>query len=173
MKTCPKCGITKERGQFNKKSKAKDGLNPWCKDCHYAHNANYRATRPGRLKAYYELHPEKLVAARFKKARLPSTRFKSLQKRAKTDGIVVEITLSDWLALTASNLCYYCDGPLGDTGSRIDRADNSLGYVLGNCVPCCWICNQMKHTQNFDVWLAKMRTIVEKFTPKAQAASGD
>ena len=41
----------------------------------------------------------------------------------------------------------------------IDRSDNSLGYVTGNVVPCCWICNRAKsamNTQEFLTWIDEL-----------------
>ena len=32
---------------------------------------------------------------------------------------------------------------IGDR-SGIDRFDNDNGYIISNCVPCCWMCNNMK-----------------------------
>ena len=56
-----------------------------------------------------------------------------------------------------SQPCHYCDGAPATprcsslksahrNGLRngIDRVDSSLGYVEGNCVPCCCKCNRMK-----------------------------
>lgn len=51
--------------------------------------------------------------------------------------------------------CIYCGDSLCTTYSRtqyngtfsftgIDRYDNEKGYTIGNCVPCCKICNRMK-----------------------------
>lgn len=37
--------------------------------------------------------------------------------------------------------CFYC-GKLRCLG--IDRLDNSKGYTIDNCVPCCGCCNKMK-----------------------------
>ena len=33
LKLCPKCGETKEVGEFNNYNRSKDGLHCWCKDC--------------------------------------------------------------------------------------------------------------------------------------------
>ena len=41
----------------------------------------------------------------------------------------------------------------------IDRVDSSVGYVLGNCVPCCSICNRMKSDFNKDFFLAHINKI--------------
>lgn len=56
--------------------------------------------------------------------------------------------------------CYYCgtktpatakgqgktSGDFKYTG--IDRIDSDKGYIRYNCVPCCWMCNNMKGTTN-------------------------
>ena len=41
----------------------------------------------------------------------------------------------------------------------IDRVNNSLGYFLDNCVPCCTICNMSKKgltTQEWKTWLERV-----------------
>ena len=69
--------------------------------------------------------------------------------------------------------CHYC----GATGSMswslnrkqggqdrisyngIDRVDNSLGYSISNCVPCCKMCNNIKKAYTLDVlmdWVARI-----------------
>lgn len=53
-------------------------------------------------------------------------------------------------------ICIYC----GLTPARgIDRKDNSLGYVEGNCVPACAQCNYAKRNateQDFLAWVARI-----------------
>jgi hypothetical protein len=36
----------------------------------------------------------------------------------------------------------------------IDRIDNAHGYELGNCAPCCWMCNRAKHQSTVEEFLA-------------------
>jgi hypothetical protein len=36
------------------------------------------------------------------------------------------------------------------TYSGIDRLDNNIGYVSGNCVPCCSVCNYAKRDMTVD-----------------------
>lgn len=31
----------------------------------------------------------------------------------------------------------------------LDRVDNTLGYTLENCVPCCWPCNELKNRRSY------------------------
>jgi hypothetical protein len=55
--------------------------------------------------------------------------------------------------------CYYC----GVSPARgVDRFLNELGYTTLNCEPCCRWCNNAKHTQDFEVMLAKCRAIAAK-----------
>jgi hypothetical protein len=61
--------------------------------------------------------------------------------------------------------CFYCNSPGKKTCTKngdylvhngIDRLDNNQGYVKGNCVSCCKICNLAKNNltvQQFRVWV--------------------
>lgn len=42
--------------------------------------------------------------------------------------------------------CFYCGGKAirGEIINGIDRIDNTIGYVLDNCVPSCNMCNMLK-----------------------------
>lgn len=42
----------------------------------------------------------------------------------------------------------------------IDRVDNSQGYTLDNCVPCCVICNRMKLTLSREDFINHITQIV-------------
>jgi len=44
-------------------------------------------------------------------------------------------------------------------GNGLDRRDNSLGYSVDNAVPCCTICNSLKHTLSVGDWEAKLQRI--------------
>ena len=41
----------------------------------------------------------------------------------------------------------------------IDRIDSSLGYIKGNCLPCCTICNVMKNDLSYQDFLSHIRKI--------------
>ena len=52
---------------------------------------------------------------------------------------------------------YYNNGNFIYNG--IDRIDSSEGYIKGNVVPCCWMCNQAKSNisiNDFDKWIEKV-----------------
>jgi hypothetical protein len=44
----------------------------------------------------------------------------------------------------------------------VDRLDSSIGYVEGNCLPCCGMCNIMKSDHSKEVFLDKVKQIYEK-----------
>jgi len=68
------------------------------------------------------------------------------------------------------SICVYCgsaphtrflksknNGPYIYNG--IDRVDNSIGYVLENCVTCCFECNRMKSNMSQQEFLAHIERI--------------
>lgn len=44
----------------------------------------------------------------------------------------------------------------------IDRVDSSLGYAMGNVVPCCTYCNRAKSNQTTAEFLERTRKVYEK-----------
>lgn len=89
---------------------------------------------------------------------------RAYRKRASKYGFECSLTEPEFLALFCSN-CYYCGRPpenrtlsehdTGDfTYNGIDRKDNALGYIHGNVVPCCQVCNLAKRDMKFDSFIA-------------------
>lgn len=74
----------------------------------------------------------------------PEARYGDHVRTARHRGWVNELSLEDFKRLESQS-CRYCGGksPGKDTVG-VDRLDSSLGYVKGNCVPCCVKCNRMK-----------------------------
>ena len=46
----------------------------------------------------------------------------------------------------------------------IDRLENTEGYELGNCVPCCFSCNRMKGTLSFKSFLTNAKAIADRWS---------
>lgn len=82
--------------------------------------------------------------ARYKYAATVKGRFKALKENAAKRGYAVELTLEEYAAIVASNLCVYCAGPLPKYGHGLDRKNNSHGYTKENSVSCCSSCNAIK-----------------------------
>lgn len=76
--------------------------------------------------------------------------YKDIRINAARRGYAFEISFDDFYKLATSN-CYFCGdepafGSYNIKRNGIDRLDNTKGYVAGNCVPCCGVCNVMKGT---------------------------
>jgi hypothetical protein len=73
---------------------------------------------------------------------------KTLYCRMKSNslrrGIEFHLTYEQYYFLVSRNECSYCKGPLPYRGSGVDRKHFEIGYVFGNCVPCCSKCNDRK-----------------------------
>lgn len=87
--------------------------------------------------------------------------------RAKELSREFSLTLEEFQQITSSP-CHYCGkAPIQLSGSNlkqkwkkstwgdyfyngIDRKNNSKGYAIDNCVPCCWDCNHMKGSKSYE-----------------------
>jgi len=48
----------------------------------------------------------------------------------------------------------------------IDRKDNDMGYILGNCTPCCWQCNYLKRGIGYEEFLSRIKIISQHMFSK-------
>lgn len=77
--------------------------------------------------------------------------FSTYKKRAKKNSLDFSLSKAEFEQITKSS-CIYC-GKKSPNG--IDRKDNSKGYILDNCVPCCKHCNYAKGNlsqDDFNTW---------------------
>ena len=91
------------------------------------------------------------------------------RRKAGYRGLAWELTQEQFLDLTGKS-CHYCGveprqtyDRIGSNGAYtyngIDRVDNSKGYVIENCVPCCGRCNRAKDVMGLDEftgWIARV-----------------
>lgn len=68
--------------------------------------------------------------------------------------------------------CYYCDHNVENEVNGVDRFDNTKGYTIENCVPCCEMCNIMKSAHTFEEFVAQCRIIAANF-PENNTSSFD
>jgi hypothetical protein len=98
--------------------------------------------------------------------------------RAKKRNYTWELTKEEVRELTQSN-CVYCNaeptrvsyGGRKDEHSAyvyngIDRVDNTEGYYLANCVPCCFTCNWMKRDLSDDEFIKQIEAIYSNYLCK-------
>lgn len=84
------------------------------------------------------------------------------------------LTMEEFAYITSSS-CHYCGvEPIQvkelkseSTWSTyfyngIDRVDNDMGYVSGNCIPCCVVCNRAKNDMSYDNFMQYINRIKNK-----------
>lgn len=101
--------------------------------------------------------------------------FSEYKRSAKKRGFCFELSKELFRKLTSS-FCFYCGcKPSQERKPRngqnlynglyvfngIDRQDNSKGYTLENCVPCCRTCNLMKHSKNAEDFLKACKNVCD------------
>lgn len=95
------------------------------------------------LKKYHydKVIPEKINFALYEsKSQLtPHALFVKFNLNIVARGLQSSLTEKDYIALLRKP-CFYCDGEV--TG--LDRLENKEDYDIGNCVPCCNVCNRIK-----------------------------
>ena len=99
-------------------------------------------------------------------------RYGAYKRAAHLRGLTFELTKEQFMDIV-SKPCIYCgvdksqiyrknnphrNGMFKYTG--IDRYDNTKGYTVENCVPCCTKCNRMKLDMTPDEMLAQMKKII-------------
>ena len=106
-------------------------------------------------------------ATRFRKGLIPwnkgkgtgrdpiAARYQTYKFNAKKRRLGWEVTKAEF-RVYATGKCAYC----GEPACGIDRVNNALGYVVGNMVACCQICNHMKHTLTREAFIARCKQIV-------------
>ena len=88
-----------------------------------------------------------------------SQRIARIRRRGPKRGYEVSLTDEEMKERFLSN-CVYCSArphPL----NGIDRVDNEQGYTPRNSVPCCGICNRMKHAMTKEAFLTHVKKIVK------------
>lgn len=101
---------------------------------------------------------EKLILKNLTRKKLPKdirTKYSHFKNNAIKRGINFDLSEEEVLLLCSSK-CFYCgkDRCLG-----IDRIDNSKGYTIDNCVPCCGCCNKMKMDLHLSFFLQQIEKI--------------
>lgn len=102
-----------------------------------------------------------------------NSEYADYRKSAKNRGHDFNLSKEEFRSLIFQN-CFYC----GDTPSRkiqtryshhndfiicagVDRRDNTSGYTVNNCVPCCEKCNRMKLCLTEEEFINHVRKITK------------
>jgi hypothetical protein len=111
-----------------------------CRTCNVLKSLDEFGTAMTRGKPTVRQHCDACMRA---KDRLPANRFSNSKSQCKRDGVPWGLAYEDWLEVIA-NPCHYCQGPLPELGRGMDRIDATIGYQMGNVLPCCSVCNDIK-----------------------------
>lgn len=96
--------------------------------------------------------------------------YRGYKRNAKNRNVSFDISLKEFSELT-SQKCFYCGcepnqkyyGHKEANGyflyNGLDRLDNTKGYTLENCVPCCGYCNWMKKDMTVEEFEGHIRRI--------------
>ena len=118
LKHCSKCGEKKERSQFRRHSKTKDGLQYWCMKCQSESRRRYLKTTEGRqqqrlAQGAYRKTPKGKEAQRKsqrKFSKTPKGKLIRLRVSARSRGLSATISAGDfdkWWKNTP-HICGYC-----------------------------------------------------------------
>lgn len=97
--------------------------------------------------------------------------FLAYKQGAKKRNLDFQIDENFFADITSRN-CYYCGSPPSNENkiaglngnyifNGIDRVNNDIGYLKGNCVPACKICNYAKHSLGKDDFLLWIKQLVK------------
>ena len=70
----------------------------------------------------------------------------------------VEISKELYISIVEKS-CHYCNNQFENGCNGIDRLNSSIGYIIGNIVPCCKTCNIMKNTLTKDEFFKHLKDI--------------
>ena len=97
---------------------------------------NYKACKYCRHEIYSEVHKK------YPFEKEDRTRIYSIHSSAKQRNLIVKLSAEEIVDILHKP-CVYCGV---EHSNGIDRIDSSKGYIQGNVVPCCSICNWMKNS---------------------------
>lgn len=167
-KKCNKCGEIKNKADFFKSSRNKDGCRSHCKICenksNLARQSKYKRTeyyQSGNYKEikrkYYKQNKEKILSENAAWRQTFKGRLLAYKKAAIKRNVEWLLSDEDFKSFWQQP-CSYCGDKIETIG--IDRVNNNEGYHLANCVSCCSTCNTMKMTLSKEEFVNKITKIL-------------
>jgi hypothetical protein len=171
LKRCTKCKQEKLLQEFAGKTRTKDGLDYWCRQCNRVSRQNYYFSESGKeYWSQYKARPEYKEDQRrwhrqHREQNLPKYLWKAARKRAQQKCLPFTITVDDIIIPEA---CPILEIPIAaslikisDSSPTLDRIDNDLGYVPGNIQVISYLANSMKRNasikqlKSFASWITE------------------
>jgi hypothetical protein len=162
MKICSTCKEFKELEAFCKDKSSKDGHCEQCRICRSisAKRAYYKdpVRKSIQVKRWRELHPDYNKV--YKNS--PKYKYSNLVNSANQRNYIWELSFEEFM-LFWQKPCIYGGHEIKTIG--LDRVDNTKGYSIDNCVPCCTTCNRAKlkmGLEQFLIWIGQTYQYLEK-----------
>lgn len=173
MKVCSTCKESKPIGEFNRWSKAKDGLKPYCRSCASSankklyENPDYKQQVISRVQEWRGKHPgcreQEYLASRdhriakvleWQKANPEKVRSykKNSKHKRRTATLTGHVSVTEWLQLCAENnqTCLRCKEVKPLTMDHVIPLSKGGLHSIENIQPLCGSCNSIKHTKSTD-----------------------
>jgi len=109
-------------------------------------------------KKYYKKHRRRIR----ERTASPTIRYSNFRTSSKRRKLVCNIKLETYVKLI-SKPCFYCGGKLERFGIGLDRINSLKGYIVGNVVPCCPMCNTIKWDLTVKELLIHIKLIYKRF----------
>ena len=135
MKTCSKCKVEKNPGEFARDKAKKDGRCPQCKTCR---------------RQYCKDNAKALTAQRKIYKSRPENRFRTYQASAKVRGFEWKLSYKEFMEFWQVD-CVWCGVSMpSHLNIGLDRVNPAKPYEAGNIESCCAGCNRMKSDMTAD-----------------------
>lgn len=150
-----------------------------CEDCEKVYT---RTAKGIFITKYYKLNKE-IICAKCSQIRKRDTKYRTpykvsplghytslskyggVKRSAKVRGIEFKLTKDEFYSIN-KNPCHYCGNyskkfDVTSLGNGLDRKDSSKGYVKGNIVSSCAVCNRVKHSMSYEDFLGYATRLYE------------
>ena len=150
----------------NQKGYIENNVVPCCEPCNLMKGSQHPQEFIDKMHAIHMYHttqqpiPKEMVE-KWRTTYLPrcTPTFKTYSKGAISRNLEFMLTEEEF-AFIIQQPCYLCG--LSDK-SGIDRFQNSIGYRLENCRPCCGHCNLMKKDMDYKILIEKAASISQRY----------
>jgi hypothetical protein len=99
-----------------------------------------------------------------RRANYAETHYAEYVRSASKRSLEFQLSFEEFKSIVCQP-CFYCGTITSGESIGIDRFDNSKGYIVENCRPCCDTCNRMKWTFHPTFFIEKCKILASKPTP--------
>jgi len=119
----------------------------------------YLANNAEQAKKWRENNPEKMIESNENKKNSKEINYSNYKRNAEYKNLDFNVSFEEY-SIIVTKECHYC-GVVQEKGfNGIDRKDQSVGYIVDNCVSCCKMCNYMKGSTCEEVFIKRAEHIL-------------